>query len=54
MAKPKYPPFSGTERDLLEAHLEHNRLAVRHKVEGLSLDLAKKRLGNTPTLLLSG
>lgn len=49
MSKPKYPPFAGTERELLENHLDHNRLAVRHKVEGLSLDLAKKRLGNTPT-----
>lgn len=49
MTKPKYPPFAGTERELLENHLEHNRLAVRHKVEGLSLDLAKKRLGSTPT-----
>ncbi len=49
MAKPKYPPFAGTERELLENHLEHNRLAVRHKVEGLSLELAKKRLGSTPT-----
>jgi len=49
MTKPKYPPYSGTERELLETHLEHNRLAVRHKVEGLSLDLAKKRLGNSPT-----
>lgn len=49
MTKPKYPPFAGSERELLEAHLEHNRLAVRHKVEGLSLDLAMKRLGNTPT-----
>lgn len=49
MAKPKYPPFTGSERELLENHLEHNRLAVRHKVEGLSLELAKKRLGTTPT-----
>lgn len=49
MTKPKYPPFVGTERDLLENHLEHNRLAVRHKVEGLTLELATKRLGDTPT-----
>lgn len=49
MVKPKYPPFAGSERELLENHLEHNRLAVRHKVEGLSLELAKKRLGPTPT-----
>lgn len=49
MAKPKYPPFAGSERQLLENHLEHNRLAVRHKVEGLTLDLASKRLGTTPT-----
>ena len=49
MTKPKYPPFAGTERELLENHLEHNRLAVRHKVEGLSLELATKRLGDTPT-----
>ena len=49
MAKPKYPPFAGTERELLENHLDHNRLAVRHKVEGLSLELARKQLGTTPT-----
>jgi uncharacterized damage-inducible protein DinB len=49
MAKPKYPTYTGTERELLEAHLEHNRLAVRHKVEGLSLELATMRLGSTPT-----
>ena len=49
MTKPRYPPYTGTERELLEAHLEHNRLAVRHKVEGLSLELAKRRLGDTPT-----
>lgn len=49
MAKPKYPLFAGTERELLENHLDHNRLAVRHKTEGLSLELAKKRLGSTPT-----
>lgn len=49
MSKPKYPPIQGPERELLEAHLEHNRLAVRHKVEGLCLDVAKTRLGSTPT-----
>lgn len=49
MTKPKYPAFEGSERELLENHLEHNRLAVRHKVEGLSRELATKRLGDTPT-----
>ena len=49
MSKPQYPPIQGSERELLETHLEHNRLAVRHKVEGLCLDMAKKRLGSTPT-----
>ena len=49
MTKPQYPPFAGSERELLENHLEHNRLAVRHKVEGLPRDLAIKRLGDTPT-----
>jgi uncharacterized damage-inducible protein DinB len=49
LTKPKYPLFTGTERDLLENHLEHNRLTVRHKVEGLSQDLATKRLGATAT-----
>ena len=44
MTKPMYPPYTGTERELLEAHLEHNRLAVRHKVEGLSLDLLRDTL----------
>lgn len=32
MAKPKYPSVDGSERELLENHLEHNRLTVRHKV----------------------
>ncbi len=49
MTKPRYPPYTGTERELLESHLEHNRLAVRHKVEGLSRELATKRLSDTPT-----
>lgn len=49
MAKPKYPSYEGSERELLENHLEHNRLVVRHKVEGLSTELASKALGNSPT-----
>ena len=49
MTKPKYPSVEGSERELLENHLEHNRLAVRHKVEGLTRELATKRLGVTPT-----
>jgi uncharacterized damage-inducible protein DinB len=49
LVKPKYPTSAGTERELLEKHLEHNRKTVLHKVDGLSHELAIKRLGNTPT-----
>jgi uncharacterized damage-inducible protein DinB len=49
VTKPKYPAFVGSERELLENHLEHNRLTVRHKVAGLTLDLATQRLGNSHT-----
>jgi hypothetical protein len=49
MTNPKYPTFEGTERELLENHLDRNRLTVRHKVVGLSRELAIKRLGDTPT-----
>lgn len=52
MTKPNYPGFAGTERELLENHLEHNRNAVRHKVEGLSLELGIKRLADSPTSVL--
>jgi hypothetical protein len=34
MTKPEYPTSTGSEREILEAHLEHNRLTVRHKIEG--------------------
>ncbi len=52
MTKPKYPAFFGSERELLESHLEHNRLTVRHKMEGLTRDLAIRRLANSPTSAL--
>lgn len=40
---------SGTERELLEGHLDANRLDVVRKVTGLSRDQASRRLGHTPT-----
>jgi uncharacterized damage-inducible protein DinB len=49
VTKPEYSSFEGNERELLENHLEHNRLTVRHKTEGLTLDLASKRLGKSHT-----
>jgi len=49
VTQPRYPSFEGSERELLENHLEHNRLTVRHKVDGLSIELASKRLGNSQT-----
>ncbi len=39
----------GSERELLDGHLDHNRNEVRRRVTGLSWDLATTRLGPTPT-----
>ena len=39
----------GTERELLEAHLDDNRATVVRKVSGLPRDLAVRRLGPSPT-----
>lgn len=50
--KPKYPADSSDERVLLEKHLDFCRDTVVHKVEGLSEDLARKRLGRTPSSVL--
>jgi len=52
MTKPEYPASTGTEREILEAHLEHNRRTVRHKIEGISKELGVKRLGPTATSML--
>lgn len=40
---------AGSERHLLEGHLEGNRAEVRRKVTGLDWDLATKRLGVSAT-----
>ncbi len=40
---------TGTERELLEAHLDDNRATVVRKISGLPWDLATRRLGSSPT-----
>ena len=40
---------SGSEREILEWHLDENRATVRRKASGLAWDLATRRLGPTPT-----
>ena len=40
---------TGTERELLEGHLDGNRAEVRRKAAGLSWEQAITRLGPTPT-----
>lgn len=40
---------TGTERELLEAHLDENRATVVRKISGLPWDLATRRLGVSPT-----
>ena len=39
----------GSERELLEAHLDDNRATVIRKVSGLPRELAVRRLGPSPT-----
>jgi uncharacterized damage-inducible protein DinB len=39
----------GDERALLEAHLDENRAYAARKLDGLSWELATRRLGPTPT-----
>jgi hypothetical protein len=40
---------SGSEREVLEDHLDDNRATVVRKVAGLPWELATRRLGPTPT-----
>jgi len=40
---------TGTERELLEAHLDENRATVVRKLTGLPWELATRRLGTSPT-----
>jgi hypothetical protein len=40
---------TGTEREILEAHLDANRATVVRKVSGLTWEQATTRLGPTPT-----
>lgn len=52
MEPPKYPLSVGTERDLLEQHLEFCRQTVIYKVTGISKEYGIKRLGPTATSVL--
>jgi len=52
MESPKYPLGVGTERDLLEQHLEFCRQTVIYKVTGISKENGIKRLGPTSTSVL--
>lgn len=52
MEAPKYPHSSGTERELLEAHIEFCRETVIYKVTGISKTDGVKRLGPTSTSVL--
>ena len=52
MESPKYPLSVGTERDLLEQHLEFCRQTVIYKVTGISKENGVKRLGPTATSVL--
>ena len=40
---------TGTERELLEAHLDDNRATAIRKLSGLPWELATQRLGSSPT-----
>ncbi len=50
--KPKYPPKEGTEKELLESHLQFARDTLIYKASGLSDELGRKRLGKTMTSVL--
>lgn len=52
MEPPKYPASIGTERELLEAHIEFCRQTVIYKVSGISKINGIKRLGPTSTSVL--
>ena len=52
MQSPKYPLSVGTERELLEQHLEFCRQTIIYKVTGISKDNGVERLGPTSTSVL--
>ena len=52
MEAPKYPLSIGTERELLEQHLEFCRQTIVYKVTGISKDNGVKKLGPTSTSVL--
>ena len=52
MEAPKYPLSIGTERELLEQHLEFCRQTIVYKVTGITKDNGVKKLGPTSTSVL--
>lgn len=52
MAEISYPQSIGTERELLDAHLEFAREMVIQSIEGISKEDGVKRLGPSATSLL--
>jgi uncharacterized damage-inducible protein DinB len=52
MEAPRYPLSIGSERELLEQHLEFCRQTIIYKVTGISKDNGIKRLGPTSTSVL--
>ena len=52
MQSPRYPLSVGTERELLEQHLEFCRQTIIYKVAGITKDNGVKRLGPTSTSVL--
>jgi uncharacterized damage-inducible protein DinB len=52
MQSPKYPLSVGTERELLEQHLDFCRQTIVYKVTGITKENGAKRLGPTSTSVL--
>lgn len=52
MKSPKYPQSFGTERELLETHIEFCRETVIYKVAGITKENGVKKLGPTSTSVL--
>ena len=52
MHTPRYPLSVGTERELLEQHLEFCRQTIIYKITGITKDNGVKRLGPTSTSVL--
>jgi len=52
MSHPQYPPIDGDEKEFLDARLDYCRAVMRHKFDGLSDELGRKRLGKTATSML--